>query len=578
MSFPPTLSITDFEKTKNGTEHRTKDIWGKELILRRGQSFGVKLLFRCRGKDEKLENLNFTAQLVSCPSVANIQFPVSKLKDKKSWSAQVESGDHLSALSITICSPASAYIGRYSLCLHGMYGGTSQTFSLGDIILLFNPWCPDDDVFLDNEKLRQEYVMNEHGFMYTGNKDCIQSMPWNFGQFEDGVGDICLKILDMSPQFLNDPSTDCSKRGDPVYISRIISAMINSNDDRGVVESCWEEFFRNGANPSTWNGSVTILRLWKKSGCRAVRYGQCWVLAGVMCTVFRFLGIPTRVVTNFESAHDSNCNLTVDEYYDETGRKLKAAAGDSVWNFHVWDECWMARKDLRPGYDGWQVLDATPQELSGGTYCCGPASVKAVKEGDLEVPYDVPFVYAEVNGDSIHWLLREEGVEKLKIDTGAIGKHISTKSVGTNDRDDITDLYKYREGSYQERSIFEKAASKMNTGHPNTSRVPEVSRDYDVFLNLEDSPLVGKTINLLFRVCNKTFEAKTFSVNASAQVMQYNGTPLDQFWKESYDMQVNANSATDKTFRLTPRVPPIREVRQQHPCHGAGHRYEEQED
>lgn len=35
-------------------------------------------------------------------------------------------------------------------------------------------------------------------------------------------------------------------------------------------------------------------------------------------------------------------------------------------NFHVWVECWMDRKDLGYGMDGWQVLDPTPQERSGG--------------------------------------------------------------------------------------------------------------------------------------------------------------------------------------------------------------------
>ncbi len=35
-------------------------------------------------------------------------------------------------------------------------------------------------------------------------------------------------------------------------------------------------------------------------------------------------------------------------------------------NFHVWVESWMKRPDLGRGYDGWQVLDATPQEKSGG--------------------------------------------------------------------------------------------------------------------------------------------------------------------------------------------------------------------
>ena len=39
-------------------------------------------------------------------------------------------------------------------------------------------------------------------------------------------------------------------------------------------------------------------------------------------------------------------------------------------NFHVWVEAWMKRPDLEGeggNYDGWQVLDPTPQEKSKGT-------------------------------------------------------------------------------------------------------------------------------------------------------------------------------------------------------------------
>lgn len=38
----------------------------------------------------------------------------------------------------------------------------------------------------------------------------------------------------------------------------------------------------------------------------------------------------------------------------------------SCRTFHVWNECWMARADLPPGYNGWQALDATCQEKSKG--------------------------------------------------------------------------------------------------------------------------------------------------------------------------------------------------------------------
>ena len=57
----------------------------------------------------------------------------------------------------------------------------------------------------------------------------------------------------------------------------------------------------------------------------------------------------------------------------------------------------MSRPDLPAGFEGWQVLDATPQEESpqGGGYRTGPAPLKAIKEGN-SVPFDTNFVIAEV--------------------------------------------------------------------------------------------------------------------------------------------------------------------------------------
>lgn len=53
-------------------------------------------------------------------------------------------------------------------------------------------------------------------------------------------------------------------------------------------------------------------------------------LTTVSSLVMRVLGIPTRVVTNYNSAHDTNGNLVIEEYYTEKGEKLPHNR-DSIW-------------------------------------------------------------------------------------------------------------------------------------------------------------------------------------------------------------------------------------------------------
>lgn len=64
--------------------------------------------------------------------------------------------------------------------------------------------------------------------------------------------------------------------------------------------------------------------------------------------------------------------------------------------------------------------------------------------------YDSKFVFAEVNADRIFWLVKnvdgKQKLVKLREETKAIGKNISTKAVGKNTREDITAQYKFPEG------------------------------------------------------------------------------------------------------------------------------------
>ena len=46
--------------------------------------------------------------------------------------------------------------------------------------------------------------------------------------------------------------------------------------------------------------------------------------------MLRALGLPTRSVTNFESAHDTDSSMTIDVHHDEEGNPLDEL-NDSIW-------------------------------------------------------------------------------------------------------------------------------------------------------------------------------------------------------------------------------------------------------
>lgn len=60
------------------------------------------------------------------------------------------------------------------------------------------------------------------------------------------------------------------------------------------------------------------------------RNAAFWLWFSICSLVLRCLGIPTRTITNFSSAHDADRNLRVDEFYDASGNHLDRAA-DSIW-------------------------------------------------------------------------------------------------------------------------------------------------------------------------------------------------------------------------------------------------------
>uniref|UniRef100_A0A671TVY1 Protein-glutamine gamma-glutamyltransferase 2 n=1 Tax=Sparus aurata TaxID=8175 RepID=A0A671TVY1_SPAAU len=462
----------DLDIKSNSSSHHT-ELYGEErLIVRRGQPFNIILHLKPGSGEFKPEAAGFTFTVETGPlprkgSDTKVSFGLHESTVDTEWSASATHDPSGNTLSVSISSSPNAPIGRYSLTLDQ----EGQTTSLGEFILLFNAWCPSDAVYMKSNTKKQEYVLAQHGQVYRGTHKRIK-----------GILDICLTILDANPKFAADADKDCSARRNPIYVTRVISAMINSNDDRGVLVGNWGEV-TDGVHPGRWMGSGDILRQWAESG--PVRYGQCWVFAAVACTVSRALGIPCRVVTNFGSAHDTDANLIIENVYNVDGEKISR---DSVWNFHVWVDSWMTRPDLGSEFDGWQTSDPTPQERSDGVFCCGPAPLKAIREGELTKKYDTPFIFAEVNADVVDLVQRSSGeTVKFAGSTTSVGRSISTKAVGSDERWDITHQYKYPEGSHMRTHTIIKLADNMIVG-----------KDFEVSAVLTNNCTVAKTCTLMF--------------------------------------------------------------------------------
>ncbi|KAM3922480.1 protein-glutamine gamma-glutamyltransferase 6-like [Leptodactylus fuscus] len=305
--------------------------------------------------------------------------------------------------------------------------------------------------------------------------------------------------------------------------------MMNVQDDNGVLVGNWSGDYEGGERPTKWNGSYDILCRWMKDG--PVQFGQCWVFAGVLCTGLRCLGIPARVVTNFASAHDTNENLIVDRYVDEDGVESPETS-DSIWNFHVWVEAWFARSDIGAPYDGWQVLDATPQEESEGIYCLGPCSVEAIRLGDVDLQYDAPFVFAEMNADAIDWVIYPDKTrKKIRSNARAVGKLTSTKAINSDARVDVTNKYKHPEGSTKERETFQRAQEKLagrgmgarrsTVAFSATDTAPPPKPDFNANFKYNNDIQIGQNVTFSLDLKNTIDKEMTIQVKLTGSAIVY---------------------------------------------------------
>lgn len=554
----------DLQLSSNKNAHHTDLFDSNELILRRGQDFNIGLkLSRDLMPDENISLIMETGPSPSDSKKTKATIPLSgTMHSSNSWNLKQKHSDS-EHLILTISSPVSAVIGRYTLSIQISDETQSHPLDHGlrSFIMLFNPWTPGDDVYMAEDAARIEYVLNDLGILFVGTEYKVKGQKWAYDQFGKNILDICLSILDRSINHRRNPAEDVSLRSNPVYICRVLSAMVNSRNDNGVLIDTWSKYYSGDEVSTNWKGSAEILQKWWIGGYTPVKYGQSWDFAGVLCTVLRCFGIPCRPVTNFNSAQDTDRNLYVDTCYDDKAGNVDSC-NDVLWNFQVWNEAWFTRKDLGSSYDGWQAVDATPLEKSEGIYRCGPTSVHAIKEGDVDLDYDTPFMFAAVNADVSIWIVYSDGTKKkVNNNTGKVGKMITTKSIGGSEPLDIISSYKYPEGTNKERDVFKKAARKLFDGGPMAensrtlimtraseipSRDPQLSGEFTVTAD----PMQGQDVKVTLNLSNRTSEAMLVKVHVSSSVLHH-GLRAHVIWKDSKEVPLDPKEGKQLLFLIT---------------------------
>ncbi|XP_052039321.1 protein 4.2 [Apodemus sylvaticus] len=551
------IKSCDFHAAENNEDHHTEAISSRSLILRRGQSFTITLKLRAptRAFLSALKKVALIAQTGEQPSKTDKTqaiFPISSLGDQKGWSAAVKERDD-QHWTISVTTPVDAVIGRYSLLLQV---SRKKQYPLGQFTLLFNPWNRDDAVFLPNEAQRAEYVLNQNGFIYLGTAGCIQEEPWDFGQFERDVMDLSLNLLSVDKQVKD--------WNQPAHVARVVGALLHALKKKSVLPISQTQAAREGALYKR-RGSVPILRQWLTGQGRPVYETQAWVFAAVACTVLRCLGIPARVVTTFDSAQGTDGSLLVDEYYNEEGLQNGEGQKGRIWIFQTSVECWMNRPDLFQGYGGWQILH--PRAPNDGVEVLGPCSlvpVRAVKEGELQLDPAVPELFAAVNASCVVWKCCEDGkLELTNSNRKNVGNCISTKVVGSDRCEDITQNYKYPAGSLQEKEVLERVEKeRMKLGKDNGMCLPscEPGEPLHLFLEAPSSlPLRGNG-RLSVTLINPTDKEKEVQLVIGAQALYYNGVLATGLWMQKQFLMLGPNQvlriSTSLSFSYFDQNPP----------------------
>lgn len=573
----------DFRPQENAKDHRTfqyelvQDHDRPTPVYRRGQAFYLSLMTRERDFDCTRDNLYLNFYYGPNPSVpkrTRVVLPVTIQKEftkgPQKWDVRIHAQDSRN-LTLQIHIPATCPVGVWRCVVEtatrNYPKSRTQYRAPEDIFIIFNPFCRDDAVYMENDAQRSEYIMNDSGKVYMGGSKHTHGRPWVYGQFDDCVLPAACVLLEMS-------RLTHAERGNPVKVSKAICAMIRASrnhrrdyeDSDGIIEPYYEDDYRGGQNPHLWTGSVKIIEEFLYQGATPVKYAHCWVMAALMTTFCRTLGMPSRPTTAITAAFETQDTLTIDRYIDRFGDIIERGPGrdqpDAVWSFHTWCDVWMTRPDLPSGYSGWQTLDPARayyrDRYSNG---CGPCSAEAVRKGDVGYSHETAALFSCLNAyvryyyedDDSEW-----GYSPFRQYRFPICRTILTKAVGRyddegeGDNEDVTKIYRDMERSEPERFTVFNACRGMRKDHVYYDYQEQGSFDVAFEFVEPHKVAAGQTMSITLNVHNNSTETRTIQATVSARSNFYTGVQGTHLKRVTGQFTLAGGQKDTLTLRLDP--------------------------
>lgn len=127
---------------------------------------------------------------------------------------------------------------------------------------------------------------------------------------------MCLRILDVNPKYRRNPGKDCSGRRNPIYVSRVLSAMVRIT----FLQLCslcyaliWSHFVMHifiqthtQIHTHRWTVMTEIMGYWKAAGSKLLK------VESVPCPgegVWRFSRLGTPLLACLSALASAGCSL-----------------------------------------------------------------------------------------------------------------------------------------------------------------------------------------------------------------------------------------------------------------------------